>query len=223
METQNYSFVHNSSETPKAWHDSESDSDSEFSRPQTSTSSLQQDVEQSCTLIIRSKEYSTIYQLLNLHLNGTRISVAIDTMSGKSYITKRLVKQLRLPIENRSAPLHVKGFGGKDDIVNKESHVHIDGNTYNFNIIRKICVSLPAVIEDITNTWVWLKTKQLSTAFLRPCTDPQILIGLDHISKLLTNKEQFSMLRTIFRKSGLGAIDTKYGLIIFGSYSNRKF
>ena len=80
-------------------------------------------------------------------------------MSGKSYITKRLVKQLRLPIENRSAPLHVKGFGGKDDIVNKESHVHIDGNTYNFNIIRKICGSLPAVTEDITNTWVWLKTK----------------------------------------------------------------
>ena len=115
----------------------------------------------------------------------------------------------------------MKGFGGKDDIVNKESHVHIDGNTYNFNIIRKICGSLPAVTEDITNTWVWLKTKQLSTAFPRPCTDPQILIGLDHISKLLTNAEQFSTLRTIFHKSGLGAIDTKYGLIIFGSYSRQ--
>ena len=110
MEPQDYSFVHNSSETQKSWYESESDSDSDFSRPQTSTSSLQQDAEQSCTLIIKSNEYSTIYPLLNLHLNGTRISVAIDTMSGKSYITKRLVKQLRLPIENRSAPLHVKGL-----------------------------------------------------------------------------------------------------------------
>ena len=81
MEPQNYSFVHNSSETQKSWYESESDSDSDFSRPQTSTSSLQQDVEQTCTLIIKSNEYSTIYPLLNLHLNGTRISIAIDTMS----------------------------------------------------------------------------------------------------------------------------------------------
>ena len=118
METQNYSFVHNSSETHESWYESESDSDSKFSQPQTSTSSLQQDLKESCTLMIRSNEYSTIYPLLNLHLNGIRISVSIDTMSGKSYITKRLVKQLRLPIENRWAPLHVKGFGGKNDIVN---------------------------------------------------------------------------------------------------------
>ena len=44
METQIYSFVHNSSEKHNSCYESESDSDSKFSRPQTSTSSLQQDV-----------------------------------------------------------------------------------------------------------------------------------------------------------------------------------
>ena len=86
-------------------------------------------------------------------------------MSGKIYITKRLVKQLRLPIENKSAPLHVQGFGRKNDIVNTESLVQIDGNNYNSNIIKKICGSLSTITEDITNTWVWLKTKKLATAF----------------------------------------------------------
>ena len=207
METQNYSFVHNPSEMHKSWYESESDSDSDFSRPQTSTSSLQQDVEQSCTLMIRSNEYSTLYPLLNLYLNGIRISVAIDTMSGTSYITNILVKQLRLPIKNRSEPLHEKGFGGKNDVVRTELQVHIDGNTYNFNIIKKICGTLPDVIEEITKTWVWLKTKQLSTVFARPSTDPQILIGINHMSKLLTNTEHFSTLQTIFNESGFGALD----------------
>ena len=221
METQKYSLVHNPSEKHKSWYESESDSDSEFSRPHSSPSSLQQDFEQSCTLIITSIDYSTIYPLLNLHLNGIRISVGIDTKSGKRNMTKRLVEQLRLPIENRTAPLHVKGFGGKNDIINAESHVHIDGNNYNFNIIKKICGTLPAVTKAITNTWVWLRTKKLSTVFPRPSTDPQILIDLNHISKLLTNTENCLTLRNIFPKSGLGPLDTKHGLVIFGSYSRQ--
>lgn len=61
IETQNYSFLHNTSESHKS-------------------------------LIIRNNEYSTTYSLLNLYLNRIRISVAIDTMNGKTYITKRLVK-----------------------------------------------------------------------------------------------------------------------------------
>ena len=66
-----------------------------------------------------------------------------------------------------------------------------------------------------------MTNKQLSTVFPRPSTDPQIVIGLNHISKLLTNKEQFSTLRTIFHESGLVALDTKYGFVIFGSYSRQ--
>ena len=63
----------------------------------------------------RNQLYRT---LLHHEILMTRISITIDTMSGKIYITKRLFKQLQLPIENRSAPLHVKSIGGKYDISN---------------------------------------------------------------------------------------------------------
>ena len=85
-------------------------------------------------------------------------------MSGCSYITKRLVKQLRLPIQQRQVPLHVDGFGGnKTEIISSECHVTIDDNPYEFNIIKKICGTLPPVNDDVTNHWLLLKTKKLST------------------------------------------------------------
>lgn len=58
-------------------------------------------------------------------------------------------------------------------------------------------------------------------AFPCPSADPQNLIGSNHISKLLSSTELLSILRTIFHESGLGALDTMYGLIIFGSYSRK--
>ena len=70
------------------------------------------EVEQTCTLSLRSNDHSTVYPILNLEINGIGISVAIDTMSGCSCITKRLVKQLRLPIQQRRVPLHVDGLEG---------------------------------------------------------------------------------------------------------------
>ena len=207
------SFVHNISEL--------SQSEPQHSQPYDATV----EDEQTYTLSLRSNEHSTVYPILNLEIDGIGISVAIDTMSGCSYITKRLVKQLRLPIQKRQVPLHVDGFGGtRTDIISTECHVTIDGNLYDFNIIKKICGTLPSVNDDITNQWLWLKNKKLSTNFPRPSTDPQILIGLNHISMLLNEQQEPEQsgksLKTIFHDSGLAAIDTKYGLIIFGNSSS---
>lgn len=55
-----------------------------------------------------------------------------------------------------------------------------------------ICSTLLLVtkdIIDIINTLEWGESKKLEIAFPRPSTDPQILIGLNYTSKLLTNTE----------------------------------
>ena len=66
--------------------------------------------------------------------------------------------------------------------------------------------------KGITNHWICLKTQKLSTEIPCPVTDPQIMIGLIHTSKLFTNANmsQFPTLKTILHESGLGAFDTKY-------------
>ena len=176
-----------------------------------------------------------VYPLIEIRTKFATVTVALDTMSGSSYITTRLVEQLDLQIKKREHSLHVKGLGGKEtQVITYTADFEIENTKYRLNIIDNICMALPEVGNEILDSWPWLRTQKLSCKFPRSYVSPQILIGLDLMSTILipapnlpapnlrtSHSNDVTELRTFLHRSGLAALNTKFELVVYGNLEKR--
>ena len=86
------------------------------------------------------------------------------------------------------------------------------------NLVPIICSTLPPVNFSIEQLWPELKNEKLSTPFPRKAMDLDILIGLNTFLKII--KESNTLFGSIrYTHTGLAAIQSRHGYIIFGTTS----
>ena len=66
------------------------------------------------SLIVHQNANIAVYPIIELSIRAQKVYIVVDNMSGKSYITERLVHQLNLKVTKREHSLHVSAFGAED-------------------------------------------------------------------------------------------------------------
>ena len=117
--------------------------------------------------------------------------LGLDSFSQKSFIKTKLAKSLNLKIFNKSAKLHINGFGNSN-----ENSVHSvssqycllklgGGITIELNLVSQIAPELPAVNVNVKEIWKEMNHEKLSCDFPRPTCQIDILLGLNTFLKCI--------------------------------------
>lgn len=137
--------------------------------------------------------HTIVYPLLELCIAGHTITVIMDACSGKSFITRKTVHLLNLPIERATQHHQISGFAGSKVSIEETCHLKIfDEIDIELLIVDFISEDIPPVETDITLDWESLEGRTLTSPFPRTTKPAMILIGLSDIPKIIKSTESTS-------------------------------